>query len=387
MTYRKFKADYLFTGEGLAAPESVLITTTDGAVQGVVPFSDAGDGIECYTGLISPGFVNCHCHLELSHLRGVIPEGTGLVDFLTGVIHTRNQPGDKDAVQRAIAEGEREMLDGGIVAVGDICNTTDTLEQKAKAGLYYHNFIETIGFNETSAQERWAHSLAVYDRFGAVGSIVAHAPYTASPALFRLIAALPGNRLQTIHNQESEEENLFMTYASGDLLRLYRQLGIDISFFEGFGKRSLAVWPSYFHRHQTVIAVHNVATSKEDLEGLPKDGPTLHFCLCPRANLYISGRLPDIDVLLRQDCRIVIGTDSLASNKGLSVLEEIKTLQRSNPRLDTPLLLKWATFNGARALGIEDIFGSLKPGRRPGVLLLSYAEDGSLKEATVRRLL
>lgn len=387
MTYRKFKADYLFTGEGLAAPDSVLITTADGTVQTVVPTAEAGAGIESYPGLISPGFINCHCHLELSHLRGVIPEGTGLVDFLMEVIRTRNQPDDQEAVQRAIAAGEQEMLDGGIVAVGDICNTADTLEQKSKGRLYYHNFIETIGFNETSAQERWSHSLAVYDRFSAVGSIVAHAPYSVSPELFRMIAAFPGNRLLTIHNQESEEENLFMTSASGDFLRLYRQLGLDISFFKGSGKRSLGVWPTYFHRHQTVIAVHNVATDQEDLTGLPKDGPALHFCLCPRANLYISGRLPDIGILMQQDRRIVIGTDSLASNHGLSILEEIKTLQRIFPRLDTPLLLQWATLNGASALGVTDIFGSFAPGRRPGVLLLDLLEDGGLKEATVRRLL
>ena len=387
MTYRKFKADYLFTGEALAAPDSVLITTTDGRVETVVPAADAGDGVEHHPGLISPGFVNCHCHLELSHLRGVIPEATGLVDFLTSVIRTRDQTGDRDAVQHAIAAGEQEMLETGIVAVGDICNTSDTMDQKKKGHLFYHNFIETIGFSETSAQQRWAHSLDVYDRMGAVGSIVAHAPYSVSPALFRLIAAFPGNRLQTIHNQESEAENLFMTSGSGDFERLYRHLGLDISAFKGFGKRSLDVWPAYFHSHQTVIAVHNVATAEEDLAGLPKDGPALHFCLCPRANLYISGRLPDIDMLIQQDCDIVIGTDSLASNHGLSILEEIKTLQQMFPRLDTPLLLRWATLNGAKALGVDDIFGSFSPGRRPGVLLLDYPEDGSLKEATARRLL
>jgi cytosine/adenosine deaminase-related metal-dependent hydrolase len=387
MTYRKFKADYLFTGEGLAAPDSVLITATDGTVQDVVSSGEAGDGIERYPGWISPGFVNCHCHLELSHLRGAIPEGTGLVDFLTAVIRTRDRSAAPEVVQRAIAAGEQEMLDAGIVAVGDVCNTPDTLAQKKKGRLYYHNFIEAIGFNETSAPDRWAHSLAVYDRFGAMGSIVPHAPYSVSPELFRLIAAFPGNRLLTIHNQESDEENLFMISASGDFGRLYRQLGLDISFFKGFGKRSLEVWPSYFHRRQRVIAVHNLATREEDLAGLPEDGPLLHFCLCPRANRYISGRLPDIDLLTRRNCPIVIGTDSLASNHGLTILEEIKTLQQAFPGLGIPLLLQWATLNGARALGVEDIFGSFIPGRRPGVLQLQVHDGDSLKEATVRRLL
>lgn len=387
MTYRKFKADYLFTGVDMAAPDSVLITTADGRVKAVISASDAGDDVAVFPGLLSPGFVNCHCHLELSHLRGVIPEGTGLIDFLTAIIRQRNKPAGQEAIFLAIETGGQEMLEGGIVAVGDVCNTANTLEEKRKGRLYYHNFIETIGFDETSASERWAHSLAVYDRLGAVGSIVPHAPYSVSPALFRLIAGYPANRLLTIHNQESEEENLFMRSAEGDFQRLFRQLGLDISSFKGYGKRSLGIWPSHFHKHQTVIAVHNVATSEADLGGWTEDGPALHFCLCPRANLYISGRLPDVDALIRKDCRIVIGTDSLASNHGLSVLEEIKTLQRAFPRLDTPRLLQWATLNGAKALQVDDIFGSFEPGRRPGVLLLQHSEDGSLKDATVRRLL
>ncbi len=132
-------------GQKMAPPDSVLITSAEGAVQDVVPAAAAGEGIEYHPGVLTPGFVNCHCHLELSHMKGRIRERTGLVDFLSAVIRGR---GDGDAVQPAIAAAEQEMLDGGIVAVGDICNTMDTLEQKKKGRLTYYNFIETIGFVE-----------------------------------------------------------------------------------------------------------------------------------------------------------------------------------------------------------------------------------------------
>jgi len=387
MTYRKFKADYLFTGENMSDPDSVLITSADGTVQAVVPAAAAGDDIAYFPGMLCPGFVNCHCHLELSHLRGVIPERTGMVDFLSAVIRARGAGDDPGKISEAIGAGEQEMLDGGIMAVGDICNTTDTLEQKRKGHLYYHNFIETIGFIEKSARDRWAHSLAVYDQFGGSASIVPHAPYSVSPALFRMIAGFHSNRLLTIHNQESEEENVFLRSGQGDLRRLYRQLGLDISFYHGTGKRSFESWFSWFHHDQTCIAVHNVATTKEDLLAMTEEGPGLYFCLCPRANLYVTGRLPDIDLLLLNDCRIVVGTDSLASNQVLSILEEIRTLQGMFPRLTTSVLLQWATLNGAKALGIEDTFGSFTPGRRPGVLLLQGLMEEGLKDAGLRRLL
>jgi cytosine/adenosine deaminase-related metal-dependent hydrolase len=277
------------------------------------------------------------------------------------------------------------MLEAGIVAVGDICNTADTIDQKRLGRLRYHNFIETIGFNEERAAERWAESMDVSKRFGGTATIVPHAPYSVSAALFRLIAA-NARGIVSIHNQESEAENEFLFSGEGEFLRLYRGLGIDVSFFRGTGKRSLESWLPYFDKSQPLMLVHDVATTGEDL--LMAEGRDLFFCLCPNANLYIGGRLPDVGLLMRRGCRIVLGTDSLASNHRLNLLEEMKTLQRVFPEADTPTLLKWATLEGARALGVEREMGSFQVGKRPGVLLLGGLEDGRLTEGTrVKRLL
>ncbi|GGB13494.1 amidohydrolase family protein [Puia dinghuensis] len=383
MTYRKFKADFLFTGEGFAREDSVLVTTDDGRVQDVIPAAAAGEDVAYYPGVLSPGFVNCHCHLELSHMRGVVPEATGLVEFLSTVIRGRGVE-NPEAIAGAIAAGEEEMLVGGIVAVGDICNTADTLEQKRKGRLHYYNFIETIGFIEGGAQLRFDHSRRVLADFGD-GVIVPHAPYSVSPALFRMIAEQAGGRVLTIHNQESEAENAFLLVGKGEFLRLYAALGLDVSFFEGTGVRSLESWLAYFDPAQPVIAVHNVATREEDLR--MARGYNLRYCLCPNANLYIGRQLPDVELLVRSGCFIVVGTDSLASNHGLSILEELKTLQLAFPGLETSILLQWATLNGALALGMEQQLGSFAPGKRPGVVLIEGVEGGRLGGASVKRLI
>jgi cytosine/adenosine deaminase-related metal-dependent hydrolase len=434
MTYRKFQADHLFTGQEMKDGNSVLVTTDGGVVQTIIPAAEAGEGIERLDGMLCPGFVNCHCHLELSHLKGRVPEKTGLVDFLLAVIKERaassgpQAPGSgsrvagggsgetgsyAERVSAAIAEAEGSMLDNGIVAVGDICNTADTLPQKKEGRLFYHNFIEAIGFSETGAQARFENSRQVFNTFAeaynlpiAANSLVPHAPYTVSPALFDLVANFPGNQLLTIHNQESEAENEFYRTGQGDLSRLYTSLGIDRSFFSGTGKRSLESYLPHFYRNQTLILVHNVATGEEDLRfalgrepGINKarpgtyterstGSPDLFFCLCPNANLYISGQLPDPELLIRQGCRIVVGTDSLASNHQLSILEELKTLQRQFPRLSTASLLQWATANGAQALQIDGLLGSFTEGKQPGVLLIGGMKEGLFNADTgVRRLL
>jgi aminodeoxyfutalosine deaminase len=414
MTYRKFKGDYLFTGRDLVAPGSVLVTTEEGIVEAVLPSTEAGEGIEYLDGMISPGFVNCHCHLELSHMRGLLPERTGLVDFLLAVMKQRNAAGAAGAsvgtspgaatpapavsaehIRSAIADAEEYMLQNGIVAVGDICNTADTLPQKMAGRLYYHNFIETMGFIEQRAPDRFAHGLATFESFAGAyslpiesNSLVPHAPYSVSPRLFGLIANFPGNHLVTIHNQENEAENEFYQTGKGDLLRLYQALGLDVSFFAGTGKRSLESYLPHFYRNQSLILVHNVATGEEDLRHARGALPNLYFCLCPNANLYIDGQLPDPDLLIRHHCTIVMGTDSLASNHQLSILEECKTLQREFPHLQTATLLQWATKNGAEALQMDRVLGSFARGKQPGVVLIENMEGSRLgAAASARRLL
>src|SRR3954454_16729112 len=140
MSYLKFNADYLFTGTEMLDSNSVLVTNEEGIIEDVVKIEDAGEDIQYIKGIISPGLVNCHCHLELSHMRGLIPEKTGLVDFVFKVVTERFH--SEEEITNAIAAAEYEMLRNGIVAVGDICNNTHTLAQKQKGRMRYYNFIE-----------------------------------------------------------------------------------------------------------------------------------------------------------------------------------------------------------------------------------------------------
>ena len=73
MGFRKFRGSQLFTGTEFAPEASVLVTDEHGKVEAIVPERDAGEDIQNVDGIISPGFVNCHCHLELSHMKDVIP--------------------------------------------------------------------------------------------------------------------------------------------------------------------------------------------------------------------------------------------------------------------------------------------------------------------------
>jgi cytosine/adenosine deaminase-related metal-dependent hydrolase len=385
--YRKFSATTIFNGTSFLPDGAVLITDKEGTVIDIQPEKDAGDGVERFNGILCPGFINSHCHLELSHLKGLIPEKTGLVEFVYKIITERHFA--EEQILSSIEAAENEMLQNGIVAVGDICNNVLTIPQKKKQHLHYHNFIEVSGFVPAMAQERFDKSLQILNEYksklsGQNSTLSPHAHYSVSPQLFELINSFQKNSLITIHNQESVEEDYFFKYGTGDFLNLYKKMGIDISFYNPGGKSSLQSWLPYLNNNQSLILVHNVTTTEEDIEFAK---PTAFFCLCPNANLYITNTLPNVNLLVNNNCEIILGTDSLASNHQLSILEEMKTLQKHFPSLSLQTLLQWATLNGAKALQMNDTLGSFEKGKQPGIVLIEGSNDLQLSKSSVAKRL
>jgi cytosine/adenosine deaminase-related metal-dependent hydrolase len=180
------------------------------------------------------------------------------------------------------------------------------------------------------------------------------------------------------HNQETSAENELFLEGKGDFLRLYEKLGIDISFFRPPGKTSLQSFLPKFLENQSVILVHNVHTTEEDLLYTKESGKSLSWCFCPNANLYISNKMPAVDLFIKHDCNIVLGTDSLASNHPLDILGEIKTIRNHFPGISARQLLSWATLNGAKALQMDKLLGSFEKGKQPGVILC----DAGLSRST-----
>ncbi|HZW69763.1 MAG TPA: amidohydrolase family protein [Hanamia sp.] len=391
MQYRKFKADYLFTNDKLAKGK-ILITDETGKFQDIVDEKNVSSDIEVFKGIICPGFINAHCHLELSHLKDIIPEKTGLIDFVFEVVSKRYF--EDNQILHAIAVAEKEMIRNGIVAVGDICNYSNTLSQKIKLNLRYYNFIEISGWLPEIAEARFEKrmlSLKQFEMNNLSASIVPHAPYSVSDVLWQKIIPFFSGKTITIHNQESEEEDLFFEKGEGDFLRMFKKMNIDNSFYQPKKLRSLQTYFQYFSSATSLILVHNTFTTQADLDfiGSKRNNKQLiSFCLCPNANLYIEDALPPVDLFLRNNLNVVMGTDSLASNHQLNILEELKTISKNFPEIETETLLKWATINGARALQMESDLGSFEKGKTPGILLIENADDKKItEESKVKRLL
>jgi len=377
MLYRKLKGSNIFDGYTLRGENKVLIIQDNGIIESIVDEAEAGDNIEFYDGILSPGFINAHCHIELSHLKSKIPQHTGLVNFVQAVMKERTA--GLEEKYKAIETATRELYDSGTVAVGDICNTTDSISVKQNSNMHWHNFIEVSGFLPAGAQKRFDEATKIMNAFitalkapQQTIALVPHAPYSVSAALFGLLNNASANKTISIHNQECAAENELYMSKSGGFLELYNNFGIDISSFLPTGKRSLESWLPYFTQQQKIILVHNTFTKKKDILFAANitGNEQLFYCLCPNANLYIENTLPDVEMMLQQNCNLVLGTDSYASNNQLNIFEEVKTICKNFPTIALATALKWATLNGAKALGIDKIAGSFETGKKPGVVLL-----------------
>ena len=389
MAYHKFNATQVFTGKEMLDENAVLITDTSGTIEAVVRKEEAGEDIQTLDGILCPGFINAHCHLELSHLKGCIPEKTGLVDFVVQVVQQRHFPDEE--ILAAISKAEEDMLNAGIVAVGDICNNTLTISQKKLQRLQYHHFIEISGWNPAIAEIRMQKSLGYFKEFHTVfpkhSSISPHAPYSVSSALWQEMQPYFTDQIITIHNQESAAENTLFKSDSGDFKRLYQLMQISNPSFTATGKNSLPSIFNHLESAKNILLVHNSFTEQSDIDFIRSSQTPVSLCLCPNANLYIEQTLPPVDLFVKNDMALVIGTDSLASNHQLSILDELKTLHQHLPHLSISLLLQAATYNGAKALGMEKELGSFEKGKKPGVLLLKNVADKIIADTSVQRIL
>jgi cytosine/adenosine deaminase-related metal-dependent hydrolase len=390
---RHFAAQYLFTNRDHPLKRAVISVKDDGTI---VKIEETGGNlqekadVEFYNGILIPGFVNCHSHLELSHLRGLIAPGTGLAEFIKQIRSIREA--DENTLIDSSLSADQEMFRAGIVLCADICNTGTTFDIKTKSRIRYINLIELFGIDSHSARRRLdeiTEIMKLSREKGIESWLVPHSAYSLSVSLFRLLKQKTlTNMITSVHFMESEDESIFLSGKQGNIYNSYRGSGLLKGPAETVSDHVSAVL-NEITPSGNLILVHNTFVDRHTINELKKR-KRIFWCLCPNSNLYIGNTLPPLDLLTGEDCEIVIGTDSLASNNQLSILEELKTIQNAYTETRLEDLIRWATLNGAKALGEEMNLGSLEAGRKPGILLIRNVDLANLRllpESSVTRLI
>jgi cytosine/adenosine deaminase-related metal-dependent hydrolase len=308
-------------------------------------------------------------------MKDMIPAHTGLQEFVKQIVSLRKV--EEHVIEEAIEKAEAEMFSNGIVAVGDISNTIDTLAQKAKYNLAYYTFVELYDLDPTRAHDKIIAGLEIQKAFQDKcirASLVPHAPYSVTNNLWKLLSTHFGSHTISMHNQETPDENDFFKTKTGSFLGMYERTKVNLDFFEATGLSSLQSVLPIFKNAAASILVHNSFTNADDI--------------APNANQYIEQTMPPIELLRTHGTTIVVGTDSYASNWSLNILDELKTIQKYNPQISLDEMLGWATINGARALQMEKHLGSFETGKKPGVVIIeNIMGDNNLAKAVSRRII
>lgn len=359
---RFLTADYLYPLNIKPIQKGVLQISPKGEIIDVFPDRKLVPKkmLEIFDGILCPGFINAHCHLELSHLKGFSKKHNGLLDFIKK-IRKRNEFSKVD-ILAAIESAENEMLKNGIVAVGDICNTSDTISQKEKGNLQYYNFIEVFGVKESVSKQIIIDAKSLKDLFrtsSLKATISPHSPYSVPQKLMQEIARNFDSKdeLLTVHMQETYHENELFKNKQGEFFTWLKSINATSDIWESRNK-SMDIFEELGNKK--LLLVHNTFATKEDIG-------SQYYCTCPKANLYIENALPDYSVFDAD--KLCVGTDSLASNNSLSILEELQII-KENSNFDLNKLFKIACKNGAEALGFDKL-GTFEKGKTPGVNLIS----------------
>lgn len=326
--------------------------------------------------------VNAHSHLELSYLRGAIASGEGFAGFAQAIGRVRNN----------FVEGERErsalfwdskMFAEGVGAVGDISNGTSTVGVKSSSKIYYHTFAELFGLS-TQDLGPISGAVAGFKAANLPVSTTPHSVYSLNKKAFNLAVNANAQSTLSIHFMESDAESELFSQR-GHLWQWYSRSQMNVDFLDELSPvgRIINNIPS----SRKVLLVHCSKITDIDITRLVDHfGDNLSCVVCPRSNKYIEGSTVDIEVLRRSGCRIVVGTDSLASTDNLSMIDQIKEFE------GVPLeeRLGWITINGAQALGLENRLGVIAKGARSGLVLVSGVDFESMtlrKDAFAQRII
>jgi cytosine/adenosine deaminase-related metal-dependent hydrolase len=323
-----------------------------------------------------PGLVNAHTHLELSWMAGRIPPADSMTEWIRAVMSIRKAgppegpTAELDAARAAMAT----MRASGTVLVGDISNTLSTATLVAEHGLGGVVFHELIGFRTpdpaAAVRDAWARVSALQELLGAYPdlslSVVAHAPYSVSPALFTEIARHAEAGPLSVHLAESPEELEFLHTGRGPMRDTLEQLGAWTSSWEVPRCDPVEYLAKLGYLMRGVLVVHGVHLTTDGLERLRKAKAFL--VTCPRSNLGVGAGSPNLAQFFDSGVPVAIGTDSLASVPTLSVFDELAEMRRLAPEVAAASLLESATRIGANALGLGRRYGTIAAGKRAALI-------------------
>ena len=392
----RIAAEYVFTLSGGDPIRNGFVEYDDnGTVTAVGECPDPQNENTFVKGALVPGFVNTHCHLELSYLWKSFRKGTGMAGFIDQINEMRDNK-SLDEKLRDIRHWMDVMWERGVSAMADISNCSDTFAIKKESPMYTRTFLEVFGTEPEDCQSVMDGVMklkAVADSFGLDAAPTPHACYTMSPELVTAVSAegLKSGFL-SFHSEETEEEEDMLKFGRGAMWDNRKAAGMSVPPVTGkssllyFIDRLEKAHPAPFDEH--ILLVHEVCMDQEGIDAVKSVMRHPFVALCPQSNIFIHNSLPPVPLMRRSGLKITVGTDSLSSNDDLDIVRELYCLQSAFPEVGLGELLTWACLNGAEFLAKENEYGRIAVGMKPGLVAVENLDGDRLtSESRSRRII
>ena len=381
MEIRRIAASYVYTLES-SEPIRNGFVEYDAEDGKIIRTGECESGEEVLQGAVVPGFVNSHCHIELSHLYGKFRKGTGMAGFIDQINELRDWAG-ADVKAQLTQQWMDKMWKDGVSAMSDISNDDSSFKVKSSHKLYTRTFLEVFGSEPEMCEGVMADVTQLKktaDEIGIDAAPTPHSCYTMSPQLLSASAAagLESGYL-SYHSQESQEEEDLLISGSGAMYENRKRSGMSTppvtgeSSLKYFIDRLADVKQAPYDEH--ILLVHNVCLQQDDINAAKKVMNNAYWAICPLSNIFIHNALPPVPLMRENGLAITVGTDSLSSNDDLDMVKEMVCIKQNFPEVPMNEILVWACLNGARFLSKENELGSLAPGKTPGIVFVSGVDE------------
>lgn len=339
-------------------------------------------GEDVAAGALTPGFVNAHCHVELSHLHKKFVKGSGMAGFIDQINALRDWAG-REKKQELVKEWMDKMWKDGVSAMADISNDDSSFDIKASHSMYTRTFLEVFGSEPEMCEGVMADVMQlqnVADEAGIDAAPTPHSCYTMSPQLLSESAAAGLKRgYISYHSQESQEEEDLLLTGTGAMYENRKRNGMSTppvtgeSSLKYFIQRLAQAHQAPYDEH--ILLVHNVCLSQDDIDAAKNVMNNVWWAVCPLSNIFIHNAMPPIPLMRKNGLAIALGTDSLSSNDDLDMVAEMACLHAEFPEVPMSEILTWACLNGARFLSKDDELGTFETGKKPGIVRISGVDE------------
>lgn len=375
-TVRAYRAKWIVPIEGRPLDGGYLILRGE-RILSVLP-TWSGTAVDLGDVALIPGLVNCHTHLEFSLLPEPLTPQRPIAQWIRQVIAYRQQAAG--SVPDAIRAGITEAIRSGTTVLADIATDGWSWDdyRSVSPRPTVAIFQEFLGLTRQRLDEQEAISeqflMPVQLPPHWLRGFSPHAPYSVHPALMDTIVRYTAENPQyhvAVHLAETEAERELLAHDSGELRELLESFGIWSPGL--FGGRAPREWIEQLAELPRALVVHGNHLDAAELRLLAQN-PHLALVYCPRTHAAAETSPHPWYDLLELGGSVVLGTDSRATNPDLSLWRELQFLAERCTRLPHHSLLRLATLDGARALGLMETHGSFAPGKRADLAVVALAD-------------